>query len=71
MHAHKIVLDFSSIPFAQGWCNGLQKFLDRSLFFFFFCFIGPHLWHMDVPKLAAESELQLPAYTIAIATRDP
>jgi len=27
--------------------------------FFFFCFSGPHLWHIDIPKLGAESELQL------------
>ena len=30
---------------------------------FFFCFLGPNLWHMDVPRLEAESKLQLPAYT--------
>ena len=32
------------------------------LFFFFFFFLsfvylGPHLWHMDVPRLGIESEL--------------
>ena len=26
-------------------------------------FLGPHVWHMEVPRLGAESELQLPAYT--------
>ena len=36
----------------------------------FFCFLGPHLQHMDVPRLMAESELQLPAYTTATATLD-
>ena len=25
--------------------------------FFFFCFLGPHSWHMEVPKLGAQSEL--------------
>ena len=34
-------------------------------------FLGPHLWHMEVPKLGIESELQLPAYATAIATQDP
>ena len=34
-------------------------------------FLGPHLRHMEVPRLGAESELQLPAYTTATATRDP
>ena len=35
-----------------------------------FCFIGPHLWHMEVPRLGVESELQLLAYTTATATPD-
>ena len=33
-----------------------------------FCFLGPHLWHMEVPRLGAESELQMLAYITA--TRD-
>ena len=35
--------------------------------FFFFCFSGPNLWHMEAPKLGVKSELQLPAYTTATA----
>ena len=31
-------------------------------------FLGPHLWHMEVPRLGVELELQLPAYATAIAT---
>ena len=46
--------------------------LTNALFFFklknFFCFLGPHLGHMEVPRLGGESELQLPAYTAATAT---
>ena len=38
---------------------------------FCFCFLGPHLWHMEVPRLGVESELQLPAYATATATGDP
>ena len=38
------------------------------IFFFFFCFLGLHSWHMDVPKLGVELELQLLAYTTAMAT---
>ena len=30
--------------------------------FFFFGFLGPHLWHLEVPRLGAESELQLLVY---------
>ena len=37
----------------------------------FFCFLGPHPWHMEVPRLGVQSELQLPAYTTATATPDP
>jgi len=36
---------------------------------FFFSFLGPQLWHMEVPRLGAELELQLPAYTTATATQ--
>ena len=37
---------------------------------FFFCFLGPHSWHMEVSRLGVELELQLPAYTSATATQD-
>ena len=32
--------------------------------------MGLHLWHMDVPRLGVQWELQLPAYTTATATQD-
>ena len=34
----------------------------------FFCFLGPYLQHMEVPRLGVESKLQLLAYTTATAT---
>ena len=34
-------------------------------------FLGPHLQHMEVPRVGVKSELWLPAYTTAIATQDP
>ena len=34
----------------------------------FFCFLGPQLRHMEVPRLEVKWELQLPAYTTATAT---
>ena len=40
-------------------------------FFFFLFFLGLHLQHMEVPRLGAKSEIQLLAYTTAIATQDP
>ena len=39
-------------------------------FFFFLFFLGPHLQHMEVPRLGVESELLLLAYTTATAMRD-
>ena len=36
-----------------------------------FFFLGPHLQHMEVPRLGFESELKLPAYTTIIAMWDP
>ena len=41
------------------------------LFFFFFCFVGPHWRHMQVPRLGIESELQRPTYARATDTPDP
>ena len=45
--------------------------MRMSVFLFFFGFLGPHLWHMEIPRLGVqpELELQLPAY--ATAKRDP
>ena len=40
-------------------------------FFFFFFFLGPNPRLMEVPRLGAESELQLPAYTTTITTQNP
>ena len=46
-------------------------FLFLFLFFKSFVFLGLLLRHMEVPRLGVELELELPAYTTAIATRDP
>ena len=35
---------------------------------FFFCFLGPHLWHVEVPRLGVELELQLLATATATTT---
>ena len=37
----------------------------------FFIFLGPHPWHMELPRLRVKSELQLLAYTTATAMPDP
>ena len=48
---------------------------SQSFFFFFFflslVFLGPHLQHMEVPRLGVESQLQPLAYARATATPDP
>ena len=49
---------------AAQWLRGFFVFV-------FVCFLGLHLQHMGVPRLGVELELQLPAYTTAIATPDP
>ena len=38
--------------------------------FLFFCFLGPHPQHMEVPRLGVKSELQLPAYAATTAMQD-
>ena len=39
--------------------------------FLSFVFLGLHPWHMEVPRLGVESELQLSTYTTVTATWDP
>ena len=40
------------------------------LFFLYFFAFYVHLWHVEVPRLGVEWELQLLAYTTATATLD-
>ena len=50
-------------------------YIPNSLFplflFIYFCCLGPHPEHMEVPRLGVESALQLPAYATATALQDP
>jgi len=39
-------------------------------FIFYFVFLGPHQWHVQVPRLGVKSGVQLLAYTTATATSD-
>ena len=39
-------------------------------FFFFFAFACCFFWHMELPRVGTESELQLLTYTIATAMLD-
>ena len=75
--------EVSPAPSAQRFFSCNQNFLQSNLsdlnifftlrlfcyfFIFFFCFMGLHLWHMEVPWLGVTSELQLLATTTAIWT---
>ena len=54
------------------------KCLENVIFVKFICFniyiyifLGLHSQHMEVPRLGAELELQMPAYATATAAQDP
>ena len=40
-----------------------ENLLKSILFIYFFCLLGPHPWHLEVPRPEAESELQLPSHS--------
>ena len=40
-------------------CSILKKFSHFSKVFFLFFFLGLHLWHMEVPRLGVELQLQM------------
>ena len=46
-------------------------YLIDGLIDWFFCFLEPHLQHVEVPRLGVQSEFQLSAYTTATATCNP
>ena len=46
-------------------------FVLHFTFSLFVLFLGPYPWHMEVPRLQVELELQLLAYATAAATPDP
>ena len=55
------------VPTSQNCCE-----YSTNDFFFLSLFLRlQQMWHMEVPGLGVESELQLPAYTTATATWDP
>ena len=45
----------------------LVWFWDFFVCLLVFCFLGLHLWHMEFPRLAVKSELQLRVYSMATA----
>ena len=64
----KTILMLTGLPFSETktaslwpqlvWEEEIKRELGRwKRAFFFFCFLGPHPQHMEVPRLGAESEL--------------
>ena len=47
------------------------KFQFFIFILFVYCFLGPHLQHMEVPRLGSALELLLPVYTTATGMQDP
>ena len=50
--------------------HSVQKRIHTHTHTLFFSFLQLHLWHMEFPSQGFELELQLQAYTIAMATPD-
>ena len=48
----------------------LTKVYYYYYYYYHFCFLGPHSWHMEVPRLGVKSELQGLASDTATATPD-
>ena len=49
----------------------MQGFFFCHFWVFFFCFLRPLLWHIEVSRLGFKSELQLPAYAAVTEMQDP
>ena len=51
--------------------KGIPLAKSGAIFFWGGVFLGLYLWHMDVPRLGVQSELQLLAYDRTTAMSDP
>ena len=63
---------FSIFSLSLIWVSLINMCLHMFLLefiLFYFCFLGPYLQHVEVRRLGVELELQLPAYTRAMATQ--
>ena len=63
-----------NVSFRKRGCSKdmvLFIYLFIYLLTYLFIFLGPHLWHIEVPRLGIKLELQLLAYATAIAMPDP
>ena len=55
----------------RSWEVFVFEFYFTFCYFCCFLFLGPHLQHMEVPRIGVELALQLQAYATATATTDP
>ena len=67
MTRHDNVKPLTTRPPGNSNIVSLDHFI---LFTYLFFFLGPRLWHMEVPRLGIESELQLQGYATATAMPD-
>ena len=65
---HNTICSFSKYPHSSWWIEMGHSVFHANQVLLFFCFLGLHSRHMEVPRLGSKLELQLPAYTMATAT---
>ena len=56
---------------SDGQVESGERWDQFCFVYFILVFLGLHLWHVEVPGLRVEAELQLLAYATATATPDP
>ena len=57
------------LTYTHVFCLFIKVFLTN--IYIFFCLLRAPPWHMEVPRLAVESELQLPAYSHSNVGSEP
>ena len=58
---------FSTLPQSMGWTVSLDTPEMGVRLRYLFFFLGPHLWHVEVPGLGVKSKLQLLAPSLGTA----
>ena len=84
--SNNLILDSKDVSltthaFDVTWNISIRKlvvatFISYFIYLFIFAFLkiklgGPHPWHVEVPRLDVELELQLLVYVTATGTQDP
>ena len=61
------MLEDVSVTIRIAGLRGFSISISVSMFYYLYTFLGLDSWHMEVPRLGVELELQLPASTTATA----